>query len=199
LFPGHPAGVFVKSVYILAATEIDTPPDARLFISLLDLTGAYYMSSGSDKGCSRCNRVRGEVFRCFNKSYVFDVRKACELVADGREKVQLEPDDVRYSVDRNKINERHIAHVDPSIPGIVSHLYFQESDGTLLHGHRLIDGNHRASRCLQLGIPFYVYILTEEESVAILKRAPEGARPDKRCRAATAKEVVAAQESPCDV
>ena len=130
------------------------------------------MSSDSVNGCSRCSRTRGEVFRCFKKRYVFDVRKARELVADGRDKIELEPDDVTYSVNHNRINEAHVAHVDPSIPGIVSHLYFTESDGTLLHGHRLIDGNHRATRCLQLGIPFYVYVLTEEESIAILKPAP---------------------------
>ena len=144
------------------------------------------MSSDSDKGCSRCNRTGGEVFRCFKKEYVFDVRKACELTSDGREKIELEPDDVRYSVGKNKINEGHVTHVDPSIPGIVSHLYHQEDDGSLLHGHRLIDGNHRATRCLQLGIPFYVYVLTEEESIAILKRAPKGARPGLRRQAAIA-------------
>ena len=124
------------------------------------------------------------------KRYVFDVDKARELVADGREKIELEPEDVKYAVGRCEINETHVAHVDPTIPGIMSHIYFVDDDGTLVHGHRLIDGHHRAARCLQLGIPFYIRVLSEAESVKILIRAPKGARPRKR-RRATALRCVA--------
>jgi hypothetical protein len=92
----------------------------------------------------------------------------------------LEPEDVTYSVGRCQINEGHLAHVDPSIPGIVAHIYFPDDDGQVVHGHRLIDGHHRAARCLQLGIPYSVYVLTERESVEILMKAPKGARPGKR-------------------
>lgn len=130
----------------------------------------------SDKGCSRCSRRHGEAFSCFRSRYKFDVDLARELVSDGREKVELDPDDVRYSIGRCEINEAHVAHVDPTIPGIVGHVFVPQPDGTLVHGSRLIDGHHRAARCLQLGIPYYVYVLTEEESVQVLMRAPKGAR-----------------------
>jgi hypothetical protein len=130
------------------------------------------------KDCSRCNRGEGEAFWCLKNRYVFDVDMAREIIRNrDHEVMELEPEDVQYSVNRCEINESHLAHVDPSIPGIVSHIFFPGDDGTLTHGHRLIDGHHRAARCLQLGIPFPVQILTEEESVGILMKAPEGARP----------------------
>lgn len=133
-----------------------------------------------DKGCSRCSRQlrnRGEAFWCLRNRFVFDVDVARELIADGREPVELDPDDVRYSVDRCEINEGHIAHVNPDLPGIVAHIFFPD-DGTVVHGTRLIDGHHRAARCLRDNIPFYVYVLTEQESIEALTRAPEGAKPD---------------------
>ncbi|WP_372716929.1 hypothetical protein [Novipirellula sp.] len=127
--------------------------------------------------CSRCTR-EGEAFYCFKKNYVFDVDMARAFVSDGRESIELEPEDVNYSVDRVEINEGHLAHVDPSIPGIVAHLYYPADDGTLVHAHRLIDGHHRASRCRQDKMPFYVYVLSEEESIATLIRSPEGSTPE---------------------
>jgi len=106
---------------------------------------------------------------------------ARELVHDGtHEAMELEPEDVAYSVGRCEVNEGHLAHVDPSIPGIVAHIYYPNDDGELVHGHRLIDGHHRAARCLQLGIPFPIYVLSEKESVKILMKAPDGARPGKK-------------------
>lgn len=139
------------------------------------------MSEKSKKDCSRCNRRKGEAFWCLRKRYVFDVDMARELIQHGdHEIMELEPDDVVYSVDRCEVNEGHVAHVDPSIPGIVAHIFFPNEDGELVHGHRLIDGHHRAARCLQLGIPFPVYVLSENESVKILMKAPDGARPGKQ-------------------
>ena len=129
------------------------------------------------KDCSRCSRGKGETFWCFRNRYVFDVDRARELVADGRPVFELDPADVAYSVGRCEVNEKHVAHVDASIPGIVAHVYFPADDGSLVHGHRVIDGHHRAARTMQLGVPFYVYVLSEEESVEILTKAPEGARP----------------------
>lgn len=145
------------------------------------------MAELSKKDCSRCNRGRGETFWCLKERYIFDVDEARRLVADGKHEVlELEPDDVRYSVDRCEVNEGHLAHVDPSIPGIVSHIFFPHENGEIVHGHRLIDGHHRAARCLQLGIPFPVYVLTEQESVDILIKAPPGAQPGQK-RAAEAR------------
>jgi hypothetical protein len=127
--------------------------------------------------CSRCTR-KTEAFYCYKKNYVFDIDMAREIVADGRETVELDPEDVENAIDRCQINEEHVAHVDPSYPGIVGHLFFRDDDGTYAHGHRLIDGHHRATRCWRDGLPFYVYVLTEEESVAVLSKGPEGSRPE---------------------
>ena len=131
----------------------------------------------SRKDCSRCNRRDGEAFWCLKSRYIFDVDKAREYAKQGHEVMELDPDDVVYSVGRCEVNEGHLPHVDPSIPGIVAHIFFPDDDGRLVHGHRLIDGHHRAARCLQLGIPFPVYVLTERESQKILMKAPDGARP----------------------
>ena len=127
--------------------------------------------------CSRCTR-NGEAFYCYKKSYVFDIDLAREIVADGRELVELDSEDVDDAIDRCQINEGHLAHVDPSFPGIVGHLFFRDDDGTYIRGHRLIDGHHRATRCKRDGLPFYVYVLTEEESLAALTKGPEGSRPE---------------------
>ncbi len=129
------------------------------------------------KDCSRCSRAHGEVFRCYRKTFVFDVDLVRTMIADGREPMELDADDIAYSLDHCEINEAHIAHVDATIPGIVSHVFFPDSDGNVHHAHRLIDGHHRAARCLRDGIPFQVFVLTEAESVRILSRAPDGARP----------------------
>jgi hypothetical protein len=136
-------------------------------------------SKKKNKDCSRCTR-NGEAFRCFSKQYVFDVDLAREIVSDGREKVELEPDDVLYSIDHCEINEKHLEHVNPVYPGIVAHLYFPDPDtGKKIHAHRLIDGHHRATLCHRRGEPFYVYVLNEEESVRILLRSPNGSIPDE--------------------
>ena len=130
------------------------------------------------KDCSRCTR-EGEEFRCFRKRFILDVDMARDFVADGREKVELEPDDIRYSIDHCEINARHLHHVDPRFPGIVAHLYYPDDDGTIIHCHRLIDGHHRASVCLLRDEPFYVYVLSEHESIQCLIRFPKGASPDE--------------------
>ena len=124
-------------------------------------------SRQSRKNCSRCDRGKGEEFHCMRGRYVFDVDKARRLVSDGRDKIELAPEDVEFSVGRCQINELHLAHVDPSIPGIMAHVYFPD-DGRVVHGHRLIDGHHRAARCRQLGVPFYIYVLSESESMEVL-------------------------------
>ena len=134
------------------------------------------------RDCSRCNREGGEEFQCMKKQYVFDVDKARKFVADGREVLELDLNDVEFSVGRCEINEGHLAHVDPTIPGIMAHVYFPDGD-RIVHGHRLIDGHHRAARCLQLGIPYRIRLLSEEESIRVLTRSPKGARPNAKQRA----------------
>lgn len=130
-----------------------------------------------EKDCSRCTR-NGEAYRCFNRLFVFDIDLARELVDDGRDTIELEPEDVKYSINHSEINEMHLEHVDPQYPGIVAHLYFRDPEnGEVVHAHRMIDGHHRATVCQRLGRPFYVHVLTKEESIRVLMRSPEGSIP----------------------
>jgi hypothetical protein len=136
------------------------------------------MSKAKDKGCSRCSRdpERGEVFRCYRGNYTFDVDLAREYISDGRKPVLMEADDVAYSIQRAEINEGHLEHVDPTLPGIVCHVFVPTTDGEIVRATRLIDGHHRAARNLRDGTDFYVYVLSQRESVKILIRSPKGAR-----------------------
>ena len=124
-----------------------------------------------DKGCSRCSRIKkhGEAFRCYKNTFKFNVTTARQIVSDGREKFLLDVDDVEYSIDRAEINEKHVDHVDVSIPGIVCHVFFPTKDGRVVQAQRLIDGHHRAAKCLKMGLPYYAFILTEKESLTILE------------------------------
>jgi hypothetical protein len=123
--------------------------------------------------CRRCREEGHEYYRYLGDWYEFDVDKAKEMVRDGREPVEVEPESVLASVEGSHIDECHVDHVDPSIPGLIAHVWYEDEDQSL-HGHILIDGNHRAARCLRDGRPFFAHILTEEESRAILWRTPSG-------------------------
>ena len=104
--------------------------------------------------------------------YKFDVDQAREIVSDGREAIELEPDDVKYALEWSNIYKEHLAHVDVRFPGIIAHYWYPEPDGPLLHGTVLIDGHHRAARTLELGVPFFVQVLSPEESLRVTVRAP---------------------------
>jgi ubiquinone/menaquinone biosynthesis C-methylase UbiE len=108
--------------------------------------------------------------------YLFDVDKALQIVGDGREPVELEPDDVRFSVNTYPVSRDHVGHVDASRPGILAHVWYPAEQGTTIQGHRLIDGHHRAARCLDEGVPFLAYLLSEQESRAVLLMGPDDAR-----------------------
>src|SRR5437588_8934695 len=105
--------------------------------------------------------------------YEYDVDRACTLVRDGREPVELDEDSARSSVDESELDECHLPHVNPDIPGVIAHVRYATDQGEELHGHVLIDGHHRAARCLREQRPFLAYLLTEEESQAILLRGPD--------------------------
>ena len=123
----------------------------------------------SDSECPHC--VGGEeTYGYLKRSWVYDVDQARKLVSDGREPVEIEPADVEYCVDNSRIHEQHLDHVNPEYPGILAHLWGQGHNGAIEHGHLLIDGNHRAARCLRDHLPFRAYVLTEDESEQILLR-----------------------------
>jgi hypothetical protein len=128
------------------------------------------MTSGTP--CLRCRNRGRETYRYMNDAYEFDVERARVLVADGRAPVELEYDSVVGSVRHCTIDEEHVGHVNPAYPGIIAHLYYPVAPGEEVEAHLLIDGNHRAARCLRDGRPYFVYLLTPEESRAVLLRAP---------------------------
>lgn len=122
--------------------------------------------------CPQC-QSGPEYYRMLFDLYKFDVDLAREIVSDGREAIEMDSDDVAYAVERCEIYEPHLAHVDTKYPGIIAHYWYPEADGTFLQGTVLIDGHHRAAKTLQLNIPFYAHLLTEEESLRITERAPD--------------------------
>jgi hypothetical protein len=130
--------------------------------------------SKSRKGCPHC-KSGAETYRCkyHGQRYLYDISRARELVLDGREAVEIDEESIRLEVAETRIHREHLPHVETKYPGIIAHVWFPMKDGELAHGHLLIDGNHRAARCLQLGLPYYAYILTEEESLQILLKGPD--------------------------
>ncbi len=133
-------------------------------------------SSPSETSCRVCRARGAQTFSYMDGLYLFDLERAAQLVQDGREPVELEPDDVRFSVRTYPLHKVHVGHVDPRRPGLLAHVWYTTEDGAHVQGHRLIDGHHRAARCLDEGVPFFAYLLSEEESRAILLRGPEEVR-----------------------
>ena len=123
--------------------------------------------------CPRCRRRGPEFYQYLQHHYEFDVDAARLLAADGREPVEVEPESVRDSVRLSKVYGQHVDHVDPTFPGIIAFVWFTTDDGETFRGHLLIDGNHRAARCLRDDRPFFAYLLTEDESRGILLKSPE--------------------------
>ena len=123
--------------------------------------------------CRRCRNRGREVYLYLDRAYEFDVDRAREIVADGREPVELEDECVRQSVAHSDIDDEHVDHVDTSRPGIIAHLFYRTIDGEEVQAHLLIDGNHRAARCLKEQRPYYAYLLSEDESRSIIIRSPD--------------------------
>jgi len=124
----------------------------------------------STTACPHC-APGPESFRYFDL-YEFDVGKARGLVGDGREPVEVDEESLRLSMDGCHLVPQHLDHVDPKFPGIISHVWYPEPTGENHHGHVLIDGNHRAARCLRDGLPYFAFVLSEDESRNILTRQP---------------------------
>jgi hypothetical protein len=70
----------------------------------------------------------------------------------------------------HRIDPQHLEHVDTSMPGILVRV------GTRL---ALIDGAHRAQRCLDKGIPFHAYILSYKQAEDCLVNSPVAFRIGK--------------------
>jgi hypothetical protein len=122
--------------------------------------------------CSICRKRGRETYLYMRRQFVFDIDLARKIISDGRSPVELDHDDVRFAVESCRVNRNHVPHVDPTIPGIISHVFYPE-EGQIVRGHVFIDGHHRAARALDLDRPFFVHVLTENESRQILIHSPE--------------------------
>jgi len=92
-------------------------------------------------------------------SSIFDVEKAKQIVSDGRRPELVPADALAQLLAASHYEEAHLAHVDPDTPGILG----QRFSGTFL-----LDGVHRAARCLQQGKDFHAFVLTQEETLSCL-------------------------------
>jgi hypothetical protein len=119
-----------------------------------------------------------ETFWYMSHRWLYDVDHALRLLkAAPREPVEVEEFGVRAAVRESELNKNHVPKVDPSRPGIIAHVRFRTAEGELLKGHVLIDGHHRAYRCLHEDRPFFAHVLTEWESLEVLLRCPDDTRP----------------------
>jgi hypothetical protein len=88
-------------------------------------------------------------------SFEFLISRAQELCSDAHV-VEVPVEHLYRLLQVNITEPRHYAHVDPAKPGIVATIEFEGRSECLL---ALIDGSHRAARCLIDGIPFRAYVL----------------------------------------
>jgi glutamate-1-semialdehyde 2,1-aminomutase len=123
--------------------------------------------------CRRCKRSSREIYLYLDRTYEFDVDQARKIVQDGREPVEVDDESVEESVRYCEIDHDHVEHVNPAYPGIIAHVFYRTAEGEEVQAHLLIDGNHRAARCLKEKRPYYAYLLTEEESRAVVVRSPD--------------------------
>jgi glutamate-1-semialdehyde 2,1-aminomutase len=124
--------------------------------------------------CPRCRRSTA-VFPYLRGLYRFDLERARRLVGDGREPVEVDEDSLRSALEDGDLDPEHVAHVDPGRPGVIAYVQRRAEDGELSTGHVLIDGHHRAARCLRERRSFTAYLLTMEESLSFRTRALEAA------------------------
>jgi hypothetical protein len=119
-----------------------------------------------DPNCSRCRDILRRGRQTYSVEgelgqYVFDVELALRIVNDGKHPTAEVPTGMlrRMLLVNAEHHAAHLDHVDPSRPGII---------GQRFGGICLIDGNHRAHRCLRDGLPFRAYLLDLAESMKCL-------------------------------
>lgn len=92
-------------------------------------------------------------------SSIFDVEKAKQIVAAGRPPQQVPTDMLAQLLAASHYEQAHLPHVDLRSPGIL---------GQRFSGPFILDGVHRAARCLHLGKDFHAFVLTQEETLSCL-------------------------------
>ena len=90
---------------------------------------------------------------------IFDVERAKQIASDGRLPQLTPPDALVLLLLSIHYEETHLPHVNPDISGIL---------GQRFSGAVLLDGVHRAVRCLREKRDFYAYLLTQEETLSCL-------------------------------
>ncbi len=126
--------------------------------------------------CARCQlktHEGSEVFRHRKGTYKFDVDLAIQITSDGREPVEVDEESLRHTLLKSVVHEEHLPHVRLGRPGIIAHVTYPLGNGQTVTAHLLIDGNHRAARSLKEGLPFFAYLLNEEETARIAIRTPK--------------------------
>jgi hypothetical protein len=93
--------------------------------------------------------------------FALNVKRAKRIVADGRRSIVLSEQTIKRLMTVTDYAPEHLAHVDTTQPGVILHRY-----GGLI----LLDGIHRAVRALRENRTFYVYTLSNHESLACVVR-----------------------------
>ena len=90
---------------------------------------------------------------------IFDVDKAKQIISDSRRPELVSVNALTGLVADTEYDHAHMAHVDAGKPGIL---------GQRFSGLFLLDGMHRAARCLQEKRDFYAFALSQEETLSCL-------------------------------
>lgn len=109
------------------------------------------------------SHTAGEIYTFFGLN--FNVDMAARMVASTpRQTTEPSKEWLESTMGMVNIDEKHLPNVDTAKPGIIAQLTFKD-------GYRftpLIDGNHRATKCLQEGKQFTAHVLTPEESWKVM-------------------------------
>lgn len=116
------------------------------------------------KKCRVCEQRRlggGEIYELKGDAgtSVYDVDLAKQTVSV-RQSAELVPLDMLTDLLQGSRHvEAHLAHVDPAKPGIL---------GQRFSGPFLLDGVHRATRCIREHRNFFAFVLSQEETLSCL-------------------------------
>ncbi len=117
------------------------------------------------KKCRVCEQRRlggGEIYELRGDAgtSVYDVDLAKRTVSGRRTAELVSFDALTDLLQGSRHVEAHLAHVDPAKPGIV---------GQRFNGLFLLDGLHRATRCVREHRNFSAFVLSQEETLSALR------------------------------
>lgn len=140
------------------AEEFLTCPNCKTYICI-----AYFdPTPGRCRECFIKKLVMGvETYTVSDNNYgtfTWNVEQASRLASQDVFELDIEQTSRFLQVTVNE--PLHYDHIDPTIPGIVAQVPIELPDPLLV----MIDGGHRAGRCLRDKLPFSVRFLEPEES-----------------------------------